>query len=322
MARLRGEGEEEVRLPRRGAGPVSRHFLTDIVWFNAAGFLALHAAGLIGVVAGLLWAKLLTDLWAFLLLFLTGQAVVIGAHRLYAHRAFKAAWVLRLAIVLLHTMAGQNSLYEWVRDHRQHHRYSDTHADPHNIHRGFFFSHVGWLMMRKHPLVVEKGRAIDMSDIEEDLLVMLQKKYYKFLYVICAFLVPVGVPVVLFGENIFTSIWVCFFARYVALLNITWSVNSLAHIYGCRPYHKGMMARDHPLVACLTWGEGWHNFHHCFPYDYRPGELGWVLDVSGRLVELLERWGLASDLRTASPAAVLRRAVICGDGSHPAAPTP
>lgn len=105
-----------------------------------------------------------------------GAGVLIGAHRLYSHRSFKATPTLRAVMLLLHLGAGQNSMYTWVRDHRQHHKYSDTDADPHNSNRGFFFSHMGWLMSKPHPMVKEKRKGIDMSDIVADPLAMLQKK--------------------------------------------------------------------------------------------------------------------------------------------------
>ncbi|KAK3920587.1 Acyl-CoA desaturase [Frankliniella fusca] len=116
---------------------------------------------------------------ALLIVFVSGMAVLLGAHRLYSHRSYKATFLLRLLVVLWHTVSSQNCLWVWVRDHRQHHKYSDTDADPHNARRGFFFSHIGWLMVRKHPAVFEAGRKVDMSDIEADWLVMFQKKYNK-----------------------------------------------------------------------------------------------------------------------------------------------
>jgi len=83
---------------------------------------------------------------------------------------------MRLLLATFQTLAFQNHIYEWVRDHRVHHKFTDTNADPHNSARGFFFSHMGWLMVRKHPDVMAKGRGIDMKDLEADPVVMFQKK--------------------------------------------------------------------------------------------------------------------------------------------------
>lgn len=102
--------------------------------------------------------------------------ITAGAHRLWSHRSYKAKWPLRLILMLSQTLAFQNSIYEWVRDHRVHHKFTDTDADPHNARRGFFFSHIGWLMVKKHPDVKARGKAVDMSDLETDGIVMFQKK--------------------------------------------------------------------------------------------------------------------------------------------------
>lgn len=100
-----------------------------------------------------------------------------GAHRLWAHKSYKAKLPLRIILMVLQTLAFQNSIYEWVRDHRVHHKYTDTNADPHNSKRGFFFSHMGWLLCRKHSDVKNKGATIDMSDLEADPVVMFQDRF-------------------------------------------------------------------------------------------------------------------------------------------------
>lgn len=102
--------------------------------------------------------------------------ITAGAHRLWSHKSYKARLPLRIFLMLLQTVAFQNSIFEWVRDHRVHHKFTDTDADPHNASRGFFFSHMGWLLIRKHPDVKEKGKTIDMSDLEQDGVVMFQQK--------------------------------------------------------------------------------------------------------------------------------------------------
>nr|CAD7193904.1 unnamed protein product [Timema douglasi] len=317
MGTGRPEPEVEVTLPRPGAGPISRHFLTDIVWFNAIGFLLMHLAGVAGLYCVIARARWFTTFWALALVVAGGEGVTIGAHRYYSHRAFKATWFLRLVIVVLQTIAGQNCLYIWVRDHRQHHKYSDTNADPHNAKRGFFFSHIGWLMMRKHPDVIAKGNTIDLSDLESDFLVMLQKRWYNFFYVILAMMLPIGPPMA-FGESLSNSIFVCFFFRYIFQLNLTWLVNSAAHLYGTKPYHKKIMPRENVYVALMSLGEGWHNYHHCFPFDYRASEYGsFTKNISAVVIKALARTGLAYDLKSASDKMIRRRVDEFGDGSHP-----
>lgn len=99
---------------------------------------------------------------------------------MWSHKAYKARLPLRIFLMILQTIAFQNSIYEWARDHRVHHKFTDTDADPHNASRGFFFSHMGWLLIRKHPEVKAKGKLIDMSDLEKDPVVMFQKKWVQY----------------------------------------------------------------------------------------------------------------------------------------------
>lgn len=113
---------------------------------------------------------------AYFVAFFSGIGITAGVHRLWSHRAYKARLPLRIFLMLCQSLAFQNSIYEWTRDHRVHHKFTDTNADPHNSRRGFFFAHMGWLMCKKHPDVKEKGKQIDMSDLEADPVVMFQKK--------------------------------------------------------------------------------------------------------------------------------------------------
>ncbi|CAD0200324.1 unnamed protein product [Chrysodeixis includens] len=204
----------------------------------------------------------------------------------------------------------------WCRDHRQHHRYSDTDADPHNASRGFFFSHVGWLMAKKHPYVIQLGKKIDISDLQSDWMVMFQWKYLYPLYILIGIVIPVWVPVYFFGENLWNSIFVCYFFRYIYCLNATWLVNSAAHMYGIRPYDKNLMPVESWFVSLLTYGEGWHNYHHAFPWDYKAAELTGFLNHSATFIQFLEKIGLAYDLKTATPELVSNRIIRTGDGSH------
>lgn len=119
-----------------------------------------------------------------------------------------------------------------------HHKYSETDADPHNANRGFFFSHVGWLMMLKHPEVLRRGRQIDMTDIVSDPVIQFHQKYFYWLKVILCFVLPTLVPVYFWNDSWYHAfVTQCLF-RYVCSLNFTWSVNSAAHLWGSRPYDK------------------------------------------------------------------------------------
>lgn len=291
------------------------NFKRKIVWFNTLGFVALHLAALVGL--GLCFnAHFFTLIWMLGLVLGSGLGVTIGAHRMYTHKSFKGTWPLRFALLVLQTIAGQNCMYIWVRDHRQHHKYSDTDADPHNANRGFFFSHIGWLMSKKHPAVISKGKTIDMSDLEADSLVMLQKTFYKSLYVVFAMALPVVVPVYFWNESYINSFFISYFTRYIMLLHITWSVNSAAHLYGTRPFDKNLKPVESHFVAFVSVGEGWHNYHHAFPWDYRASEYGAKYNLSTFVINILAAMGLAYDLKVAPYSMVQYRALRAGDGTH------
>lgn len=293
------------------------NFKREIVWKNAIGFLALHLAALYGLWVMCAYCMWKTDIWAAVVGFSSGLGVTTGAHRLFSHRAYKAPFVTRLVLILFHTLAGQNCLYIWVRDHRQHHKYSDTDADPHNANRGFFFSHVGWLMSRKHPAVISKGKTIDMSDMEADWLVMFQKEHYKVLYALFAILLPSLVPVIFWKETFFNAFFAAYMFRSVFVLNMTWLVNSAAHLYGNKPFDKYMKPVESSFVAFVSVGEGWHNYHHAFPWDYRAAEFGAKYSLTTMFIDFLASWGLAYDLRTTPYHMVQKRVQRTGDGSHP-----
>ena len=161
-----------------------------------------------------------------------------GAHRLWCHRTYKAKLPLRIMLMIFDTLALQNDIYEWSRDHRVHHKYSDTDADPHNMNRGFFFSHMGWLCCKKHPLVVEKGKNIDLSDLDKDQVVTFQRAFYIPLVILIWGIIPTYVPHYFWGESLWNAFYVCVILRYVTTLNVTWCVNSFAHFYGMQvsPY--------------------------------------------------------------------------------------
>lgn len=284
----------------------------QIVWLNVYLITTLHGMALYGIYI-LPWTKPWTWLWTGVCFILGGMGVTVGAHRLWTHRSFKATRSLRLFLMLMNCMTAQNDIFQWVRDHRVHHKYSETDADPHNAQRGFFFSHVGWLMVRKHPDVITKGKQIDMSDLYADDIVMFQRRHYKLLVIIFNIIFPTLIPWYIWDETIWNSFFVCFAFRYAYVLNVTWSVNSFAHMWGSRPYDEAIRPSQNLAVNLGTLGEGSHNFHHCFPQDYATSELNTYINVSKFLIDCFALVGLAYDLKTTSKEAVLQRRRRTGD---------
>ncbi|XP_053597383.1 acyl-CoA Delta-9 desaturase [Microplitis demolitor] len=290
----------------------------EIVWFNVAVFSLLHIGALYGAYLMFSSAKLLTTFYAFVLYMCSGIGITAGAHRLWSHRSYKAKLPLKIILMIFNTLAFQNSIYEWSRDHRVHHKYSETDADPHNATRGFFFSHVGWLLCKKHPDVKEKGKGIDMSDLEADPVVAFQKKHYKFLMPLICFILPAFAPVYFWGESWNNSYFVAVILRYVWTLHMTWLVNSAAHFFGGKPYDKYMNPSENVMVAWGALGEGWHNYHHVFPWDYKAAELGkyWGNSTTA-FIDFFASFGWAYDTKVVSTELIRQRVTRTGDGTHP-----
>ncbi|ENN73778.1 hypothetical protein HUJ04_010980 [Dendroctonus ponderosae] len=291
-------------------------FRPSIKWPDLIVQLFIHLGCLYGLFLCVWSAKLFTLLFAFLTVIASGFGITAGAHRLWSHRAYKAKWPLRMLLVFLFTIAGQRHIYVWALDHRVHHKYSETDADPHNAKRGFFFSHVGWLVLTPHPLVVEKRKMVDMSDLENDSIVMWQKKLYPMLFLLFAIMLPVGIPVYFWNETLWNSFWINFNARFCITLNIAFFVNSVAHMWGQKPYDKFISPVENLAVSIAALGEGWHNYHHVFPWDYKTGELGNCWNPSTHFIDFFAKLGWAYDLKSVSSKMIARRAQRSGDGSH------
>ncbi|XP_015116401.1 acyl-CoA Delta(11) desaturase isoform X2 [Diachasma alloeum] len=288
-----------------------------VKWPDLIVQIFVHAGCAYGIYLIFTEAKWLTTLWALITIYTSAFGITAGAHRLWSHRAYKATWPLRLILVLLFTITGQRHVYAWALDHRVHHKYSETDSDPHNAKRGFFFAHVGWLFTTPHPDVEEKRAAVDMSDLEADAIVMWQKKYYIPLFALLAIGFPVWVPCYLWNETLWTSFWINFNFRFCVTLNLAFFVNSVAHMWGQRPYDKHISPVENIAVSIAALGEGWHNYHHVFPWDYKTGELGdYSFNITTGFIDAFAHIGWAYDRKYVLPEMVRRRAKRSGDGSH------
>ncbi|XP_053611884.1 acyl-CoA Delta(11) desaturase-like isoform X2 [Plodia interpunctella] len=244
----------------------------------------------------------------------SGFGITGGAHRLWTHRAYKAKLPLKLLLMMCFASAGQNSIKQWVRDHRTHHKCSDTDADPHNSKRGFFFSHIGWLVTKKNNQVLQAGKKIDMSDIENDQLLQIFNKYFNYFKLVFCYIVPLTVVIWLYGENWRCAVaWHCI--KFLFVLHCELTANSLAHAYGYRPYNKNIIATENRFVATCTFGEGWHNYHHAFPFDYKAAEHFDFFNWSTRFIQFFQKIGWAYDLRQATPEMINSIANRLGDGT-------
>lgn len=215
-----------------------------------------------------------TLLFAQMLWPISGYGVTVGAHRLWAHRTYEAHFLFRLYLMLANSLAYQGSIYSWAINHRLHHAYSETNVDPHNSTRGFFYSHIGWLLLKKHPDRVEAEKKVDASDLWADPLVRVQHMCDPFYAFYVVFFFPGQVAYYCWGEDYWNGVLVAGSLRYCTVLHFTFLVNSAAHLWGDRPYDSNSVSGENPIVNIFTGGEGWHNWHHKYPFDYAASEFG------------------------------------------------
>jgi stearoyl-CoA desaturase (Delta-9 desaturase) len=212
--------------------------------------------------------------------------------------------------MLCNCIANQGSLYHWCRDHRVHHKFSETDADPHNATRGFFYAHMGWLFVKKHPDVVKAGRDMDFSDLMADPLVAFQKKFDPWFTFYMCFFMPAQVAHYGWGEDYWTAFFVAGGLRYIWVLHATWLVNSAAHLYGDHPYDVTEYPAENPFVSFMGLGEGWHSWHHKYPYDYAASEFGISsqFNPSKLLIDLMALCGLVWNRKRGTNAWAMGRA--------------
>ncbi|CAD6209091.1 GSCOCG00003722001-RA-CDS [Cotesia congregata] len=293
-------------------------FETEVVWSNVIIITFLHVMALYYLFAYPYWKYKILTVWGIVVGTMGGIGVTGGAHRLWTHRAYKAKTPLRIILAILFYTAGQNKIFDWVRDHRVHHKFTETPADPHDSKRGFWFSHVGWLMLKKRPEVIEKGNLIDMSDILNDPVVQFFDRHHMKLKLLFNMIIPVFIPIYFFNQSFKWSFITQVFIRYPWSLNFTWSVNSFAHMFGYRPYDKNIAPAENLLVSYVSGGEGQHSYHHVFPWDYKAAEFKSVLfNTTTCWIDLFAKIGWAYDLRTVSPEHIKRVVERKGDGTHP-----
>jgi len=238
----------------------------------------------------------------FLLMFiLTGMAVTGGYHRYFAHRTYECNRALQLFYLVFGAAAVENSLLSWASDHRLHHRYVDTDDDPYNILRGGLYAHMGWIFYKDTRNPATKFE--NVPDLLKNPLVVWQHRWYLPLVIVMTFALPTYIGLIQ-GRPVGGLLWGGFL-RVVVVHHMTFFVNSIAHLYGSRPYSEENTARDNWWVGPLTFGEGYHNFHHAFPADHRNGIRWYQFDVTKWWLRACEFGGFAWNLRRMPESAIL-----------------
>jgi stearoyl-CoA desaturase (delta-9 desaturase) len=235
-------------------------------------------------------------LWALAFLYLNGMSITGGYHRLWAHKAYEAHPALKWFFALWGAGALQNSVLIWASDHRRHHRHVDHEdLDPYSPSRGLWFSHMGWMLREYQSTETDLSNA---RDLQRDPVVMFQHKHYVAL----ATFMNLGLPLLLgiWHGDIIGTLLLVGLLRLVVNHHVTFFINSLAHFWGTRPYTESNSARDNGFLAFLTYGEGYHNYHHIFQADYRNGIRWYQWDPTKWMINLCYRMGLASNLNRVS----------------------
>jgi stearoyl-CoA desaturase (delta-9 desaturase) len=245
-------------------------------------------------------------IWLFTLIMgcCTSVSITGGYHRLFAHRSYSAKTWVKLFYLLFGGASFQGSVMKWATDHRRHHRYVDTEKDPYNIKQGFWYAHIGWLLVEDDPNYKDKFA----QDLLQDRLVYLQHKYYLWV----AFGVGVLLPTLVgyWMGSALGGFAVAAALRLVVTNHSTFFINSLCHTLGRQPYSDDHSARDSYLMAFLAFGEGYHNFHHQFQSDYRNGIHWYDWDPTKWTVNLLATVGSAYNLKRISEATIVKAKVL------------
>ncbi len=255
----------------------------DIIYPSAIPFVLVHLACFAAIWTGVTWQALAICVGLY---WLRIFAIGAGYHRFFSHRAYSTSRAFQFVLAVLAQSSAQKSVIWWASKHRHHHLYSDTEIDVHSPrHKGFVYSHLGWIFSRKH----DKADLAKVADLTRYPELMWLHKYEL-------------VPALVLGALCYLAAgWpglvVGFFWSTVLVYHATFCINSLAHVKGTTRYVTGDDSRNNWLLAIFTMGEGWHNNHHAFQSSVRQGFRWWEYDPTYYLLIVLSWIGLVWDLR-------------------------
>lgn len=226
---------------------------------------------------------------AFILYWLTaGIGITLGFHRLAAHRSFQTPKWLEYLLIFCGTLACEGGPISWIGLHRIHHKYSDSEPDPHDSNKGFWWSHIGWMVV-KNP--ADQFVPQYIKDIGDDPFYNFCEKYFIAIQTVLGLFLFFlgGWPFVIWG----------IFVRLVVVFHCTWFVNSATHKFGYKSHESNDNSKNCWWVALLSFGEGWHNNHHAYQYSARHGLQWWEIDLTWMTIQLLQFLGLATNIKLA-----------------------
>ncbi len=231
-------------------------------------------------------------MWAatIILYFATGMSITAGYHRYYSHQSYRAHPLVEGFLLFFGSMACQGSALRWSYEHRIHHAYVDTDRDPYSIKKGFWYAHIMWLFHKPSPI---ENKVV--SDLLRNKFVMFQHNYYRWCMLATNVIATVFVGWLL--NDYLGAFVLSFLVRLFFLHHSTWFINSLAHTWGAHTFSGEQTAVDNFLVSLVTFGEGYHNYHHTFANDYRNGIRWYHFDPTKWMIWTFNRLGLASGLK-------------------------
>ncbi len=263
----------------------------NILLFSISFVLAVVITPWYGLVEGYHWYHWL---WLVIAFSFCNLSITAGYHRLWSHKTYQTHPVVRVIYALGGAFALQNSALHWSSDHRVHHKHVDNNdRDPYSAKRGFWFSHIGWML--RHYNQDSYHDYSNCRDLQKDWVVRWQHKHYLTLAIITNVTIPLVLGIIY--QDIIGMFLIVGALRLVLSHHTTFFINSLAHIWGKQPYTDKNTARDNGVLAFFTFGEGYHNYHHIFENDYRNGIHWWHYDPTKWLIKGLSSVGLADKLR-------------------------
>lgn len=286
----------------KGHAPLSEQLAT-------LGGVILPFAGLVAAIAlmwgeGFSWVELALLVSMYLA---TGLGITVGFHRLFTHRAFETAAPVKFALGVLGSMSVQGPLFKWVAVHRCHHQHSDKYDDLHSPHHygggffgviaGFWHAHIGWMFV-----AAPKDLARYSGDLQSDRLLRVVSNFFG-IWAILGFVIPAAIGGLVWGSwygALLGFLWGGV-VRLFLIHHLTWSINSICHLWGQKPFKTHDESRNNFICGILALGEGWHNNHHAFPSSARHGLRWWEFDFSFLVIRCLEWMGLAWSVKSPAP---------------------
>lgn len=270
-----------------------------INWLNSIFLFATPVFALIGIILHWIYFSSpgLLELIVFVgLYFACGLSITVGYHRLFSHRSHNAKWPLVLFYSIFGAGSFQNSIIEWCSDHRRHHKMTDSEDDPYSASKGFWYSHIGWILLEEENFTNDFS---NVKDLQQSKIIMWQHRNVFLIGAISGLILPAVIGLVVGGISgaVGCFVWAGL-ARVVFVHHGTFLINSAAHIWGTQPYSEENSSRDSFWLAFLTFGEGYHNFHHTFQADYRNGHKWYHMDPSKWWIQSFKYLGLNSDLKS------------------------